>query len=1701
MVAMEAEDSLYRLQSLQRDLVAFTESGLSNIERLWVELSASIDDFRKFMDKKRRNDASRRQLVPTTSPRPETLKVGDEEYKVNEDFCAAAVLVADTLDLDELDAARLCIQTDADDSAQQAGTLPLRAVLRFHTGRATLLECVRLVLQQSNEALVSGEEDLVSRLQPAVDALLKGHSTGATVGLTGGGFFARCLDCLKDIEDSLKRVSDHRTALLMTGQSLDSGEGEVVHVQHMLLTRQHESLLSVMANLLDASISLEQTEFRQLITKAATLETTAIDVAIHYLPALAAASIRYGSNDNIPPDTAHSLHKLFEAGPGQQQWKLPSLKAAAIVLWLAEYTHRFEDPTASREIRVADRQKAEQARSDLFMQAIKDGALHFLLAACRWLKPEAWHDPAKVGLVNFLLSDAPAVSSDAPPPSTAFSTYTMQQLQTFTNSLVSNMPDILRRLKIEEDDQRRLQFSIQASEPARYEPHLERFIVIVSYAYGSDPESAFDDFWQDKDSHLHGFLRWVSQRLPTPRVAAFCELLTSLSSNDKTASHTHKFLLDDTAMTSGKLRKSYSVSWSQIFAELDLYASSLRERVSAQAANGDVGSSATEYIEGVETSIMLEAYLRLAAHVCRTSSEARNWLLREQSFHLGDVMFQLASSGIEGRIQASCFNMLSALLTDKISEVSDGIWVMLDTWIATGGPTAGATRPIAPVRPSGTEKQYMQRFMDKPETATAFVSLLTALVTPSPNAQDPTHDTLPFPENLGAPARHAGIEAYVDFAVGTAFRHTVDLAEMVADQNEVNVLRCASLDFMYQALSSFDENLMVLANASSVAVDAAIKASSLANYARLHPFARVMEWLFNGNVAAALFASLQHSVDELNQLDFGSPSAQAIFRALQVINLALTLQATYFDVVRPIIKTQSNTRAQPVANAAIASFDEVMFTQLGTIVDVTGYAACAHAEICLEALSLVRKLGASRKLADSRQFGQTRTRIGNRLIGALAPYADAIAINLVPLFQFEEFDLETQPDQGPPLKVVKAQAVLETLTAALTTSASPTLAHCLLGFTCGERSLSTSEGSSFAHGASLFHAIASCSAQLPTVMHASHSSWLLSVKRGCLDIVNRLAASPLTASLVRSELMAMDLLDALSLSHTAIAIPPTWDGKLCDDPAALLDTAAGAIRDFLKARELYFRLAALHLRSAASQTAYSVQEAAMSTLCGMIRISGGEQQPTMSVFDLSDFIDLETSPAMEVTRRHLVDLNLAVCVKDEDGIVAFDLRLAEELCVLRKRELIQDGKIRDAIEEQQVNDEITAVLASLLSQNNSSAIQNARLGGLEAWTELLSIMLTAGGLQGAELTTLALQGLQTILPRLEKSLASSNLESVGMLAKLTLTLVEPATAALGQPAPHAASAAHERLLTAFRICLKVVTDSSTDLGLRDACYRTCCAITKALPLKTTGSPSTASTHTRQLLQIVHHAGERVLTVATEDAFSGRGSTRVSAVLFMDSLVGLAQAASTSNSLLKSLSKLNFVPVLIDSSIGSIASSFQSQNEELVTALAYSHTALALILRICTTADGTQLVLNSGFFSAVSDSRLFSTDPDIGLDIDNPAALVEFYTLLSAVLRIITTVVISRGSSNAATVQQARTFLQQNRSSMQAVFKRTSNLKKTAGPPEREAQNVADEFGKVILVTGFLDVSTRPSTARTSVANAGQEDESAHQRTTRLNGFT
>lgn len=55
-------ESLERLRDLYEDLLAFSETRLVNVHRLWLELESSVQEFRTLLDKPAKSNASRQSL-------------------------------------------------------------------------------------------------------------------------------------------------------------------------------------------------------------------------------------------------------------------------------------------------------------------------------------------------------------------------------------------------------------------------------------------------------------------------------------------------------------------------------------------------------------------------------------------------------------------------------------------------------------------------------------------------------------------------------------------------------------------------------------------------------------------------------------------------------------------------------------------------------------------------------------------------------------------------------------------------------------------------------------------------------------------------------------------------------------------------------------------------------------------------------------------------------------------------------------------------------------------------------------------------------------------------------------------------------------------------------------------------------------------------------------------------------------------------------------------------------------------------------------------------------------------------------------------------------------------------------------------------------------------------------------------------------
>lgn len=1078
----------------------------------------------------------------------------------------------------------------------------------------------------------------------------------------------------------------------------------------------------------------------------------------------------------------------------------------------------------------------------------------------------------------------------------------MDQLEIFIEGFITNLPDVLRKLRTDEDEQRQL------SQIHEHDLDLERFMVIISYAFEGRPKAAMEGFWDVPDGALMGFMNWASRRASTPLVSAFCEMLQAIAEDEECATAAHEFLLDESAPSSGKMRRSHSLTWKQIFNELTFFSNRIRDRPTlSQTQTYPTGKPSNDQVEAEpESAMMLECYLRLISRLSSESRIAKQFLLQHPTFHLTDLLFQLASSSILPRLRACAFNTLRSLLSHKTKAEGETMWTSLDVWIS-GGYVPQSNIPKATVpAPTGSHHQMEGIFMAIStgfEEPNAFIQLLNALVAPYEDEAG-LCDALSFPESLGSSSRMPGIDPYVDFAVGQIFgSRSPEINEPV----QLRLLQLTCLNFISTCLESFNENLLIFGNQSKVGIDAAIRTSNLANYVLLHPFSRVMEWMFSDKVMTALFSAVHQDLAAVGNASPDSPLIICLVLSIRVISLILDLQPTYLDIVRPLIKLQPSHRRLPVSNAAFACFEDGILNNLFVIADLGLYCGAGHPELVTVSLQLLEKLSASPRLSASPGGSIGRRGNRNKIIAALESNNDADAISV----SFVNSILEVVDLSGgvnSPVYQIKDH-ILNFLVECLRSSPNhPTIAHLLLGWKCNDDIIDADSGSAFSLGMSLFHAIVNLVVETPLGFQEDNvSSWLVSLEYKGLQVLKQLWISPLSSRLAMAELRATEFLFVMFSKQLIIQPGMLWDGLEITDSRFLSSDAASTLAQTLSQRALVLQYVAAELRQVVLNHSPSLKQRIFRTLLGSTNVQG-EQIQHASIFDLFDFMELEFEHGFEPPKLPwFQDISLDACIdRRADPFVIFSPKRVEELLALRRAELVNTKQLENPQDAAIVDAQARDFIAYIIMSNRAKELVVSKNTVLRSWVQLMLVIIETNDFDGPTKTTFALQTFQSILPRLENCVENGlDIVELARLAKAVIFSREFDSDSSSKV--DTGDLLSERLFQLFQVSLRIIYSPATDSAAREISYSIAYRyLTGILDVsKPQGSFKLLA------LQATKAAGERLIDLVCDDAFSSEQTCRISALMFLGSLVQLAKSES-SKYIIESLSRLNFIGMLVSS---------------------------------------------------------------------------------------------------------------------------------------------------------------------------------------------
>ncbi|KAI9736137.1 MAG: hypothetical protein M1834_001021 [Cirrosporium novae-zelandiae] len=1625
------------LRNLQQDLLALSEARLKSVERLLHEAEVHIANFKQLLDKPTKKDASRQSVLSGK------ITLDQNEYAVNQDFQQEALQLADLLNLDELEAGRLLLQA-RNDAQELDRTIFESAVFNFHERRLLLLDTLRLLLSES--ASSDDDEDPFS---DARDGLREGRRlllTSEGCKPMGGAWFAqKCMQAMRDIEEWLQRLYEQVQAALVMGDQQGTGTMEMIEFQRKSLERQHESLGAIICHLIKAGYSTikELNELLQIVKKLDKLDA----ITIHYIPALMISMSHHGSSDgHLSAQEASSLHQRIITHTDGDRWSLRSFHCAVICWWLVEYEgwHLDEPSDASQESKLA---KEKVERSRLFMQCLKEYAFRFMLSLCVGITPEDDQNPSRHDLLQVLFQDPPVLISEPIPTSDFFQSMLMERFQSFVDGFINNMPNTVRNLRDGEEDQDGQTEGGATLSTSQLNAHNERmylqnFEVIVAYAFEGHPEES-QAFWEDPDSSLSGFLQWASIRESAPQVSAFSEMFCAVSKGEENATAAHTYLLLDGEVPAHRgVRRTTPLSWAQIFAELDQCYKQIHDRPLAEPPLRQAGKPNQDVIRETESLMIITCYLRLTAHLCRESSTVRKFILEHPTYHLEQKVLQLttgATSTIPPYLRACVFDLLQALLIDKSPELGFAMWTSLDQWLSTG-PLAVPNRPKSahppqdPRQPVEPIEKTMLKIALNIQEVSSFLGLLQALISPSP--EDPTlKDSLSFPERLGSSYRMPGVDPYIDLV----FRLMIELAgaqNEISDKRQLNLLNLNIFNFIATCLSNFNENIAIMASRPNLSIDSGIRASSPSTYVRLHPFGHVMEWIMTEKVANLVCRTVNQDVVKVTEATPDSPLYLALLRNIESIVFAMDLQATYVEIVRPILKAEFPNRKTLGADLPLASFEESIVNNLHLVAVLGLYCGTGHQDLTLVSLSLLQRLCSSRRLnsihASSKRYGSNISKIVE--IVELDMESERIARALNKDMKVDLHELELGPESAAhTLKL----AILQFLSTCLdSTPGRPTISHLLLGFSCARNGLEVASGSTFEKGLSLFHTILQLVQEYPYAENGLILGWLLHLRVGCLRLLQQLWSSILSCSMTVTEFRVSGFLFHQFTMEEIVSPMTLWDGLTLNDLGFYFSDSARCLADFLRQRAYLFNYACTDLGLAAAEKSGSQKTLTIATLLGMTPTSEGEPITHTGVLDLFDFADLDMR--IDIQPPELVffrDMDLKYAVEDEyEGLQTLNLPILEELIQYNINTLLSQQTAGEQFDEGKILDEAQVLCSYIQACNQRILVRKNRSLALKNWSRLIAVVLERGDLDPKTKSTFVLQALQLITPKLDLYMDETHSEAL-QLAELAETLLYHLDLQMTSLEDSRASdLAGERAFELFRTCLRGVRFSGATWGLRAACYGVCGNfLTRII-----GQSTVNTTLRRQSMSAIKASGERLFNVICEDAYTGDQNSRLPALLLLDALVSLARHQD-SQLVVEILYRINFISLLVES-LKHISEELRDTDVADVPFLFSSNNArLSLLLNISRTRAGANHVYNAGIFQAIQASQLFTVDPDLGVDVENPTALLNFYALLQTTISLITSIVLSRGENNTQTLDQGRKFLTNNRYSIVGVFKREAGI--------------------------------------------------------------
>jgi nuclear pore complex protein Nup205 len=980
-----------------------------------------------------------------------------------------------------------------------------------------------------------------------------------------------------------------------------------------------------------------------------------------------------------------------------------------------------------------------------------------------------------------------------------------------------------------------------------------------------------------------------------------------------------------------------------------------------------------------------------------------------------------------------------------------------------------------------------------------FVILMNKLLTPLTNSSEAfAKYNLLYPADLGLGYRynnHIGIWPYIEFLIGNVFANTTKLS----NAEDRQTLQSTIMDIVQDSFQEIDWDF--LSNTAPKAVKNLTSIDDIfeshlpgveLNYqlfVKLHHSVAIFNYLFDEKVYRALFSILDMGIENMSS---NSKLAHLLETSLSVFDSMLKLQSTFINTLLPILRSNdlesaNNTKGhiglgtsmslalmtpksifdniyvpRGVGTNGISSFYELLLFNLSTVVYISLYVGSTNSNIADSSIKILNKVGNSSAFSSSieHSIGGLLSR-KSRLLSTFESIDESIKLQYAFIDQYEN------QSEDLDIKYQILNFLIDNLNQG--NGKLPTTAHFLLGFKSrgGRVSLNIDKENNTLLK-SLLEVLDQSLELLSEIDYNNGNAHVVEsgpakLSSLILEIIVKLSRDVISADTTLNYLRDHDnLFERLMSLQPRIDTATLWsrkkfDGDLQDNGENVFiidNSSCQTFVSFINYRNLalqYLSLEFHHTNSKSKKEYYS------SLLLNSNEFLDGSPC-VLGFLDILNFNfkNFEGQKLDVYDQRYNLPLIMEQIHVTGDGGVDLSVLSKIYKVICQSSNLVtKESKVafsEDVIFEANHFRDFVKKLSV------SSNLRSVQLRCLHSWCQLLEVLITDSDVNSKQFI---LEVLQVILPKINDYL-ESDISFSEELISLSVLLFNAYEQEFLQDNNGEFVIGIQRLFPLLKTCISGVLNSNSTPNLRSDLY--------VLANKFLSKVFTQDALIQETVRIIKSIDKKFIEVIGNDAIYSEGSSRITSILLLESLIHLT-AITKADFVLELLIQNNSLLLLVMSlrrademlQISSKGKSGVSMDTLLYELTAFKST-LYFLVRVAQSKAGALKLIQNELFSILKESNLLKIDPDIGLKLkiqenpdlneikinlmlDTPVSLndlshnvsqngnISYLEFLIPIFQLISTVLMSMGPSYKPSLVQAKELMSEFNTLVVGIMKR------------------------------------------------------------------